>query len=277
MPRAKLIGGASLAVLLLTGAVMGGMALGHSSASAKPTAKPAPATTPAPAPATTTPTPAQSSDGGTVTVNGQPLAISLQRFSECDTDNLVCYQSFRDAELTLSITNHGNTAVFLQLGNPNPTLKVYISDTGQTSDPEVINDNHVPGYTTGTSVELAPGQTTTSKYVMKMYGPSAVATRVQVGPDASVGSGSVTLPITDSVPGGRQPDEAQAAPAPTTAAPNGGYGANAVTPQPVTPASAGKENGWNPVTGQVIHDACHTDASYTLICPPGIHPDPSDG
>jgi hypothetical protein len=49
------------------------------------------------------------------------------------------------------------------------------------------------------SQEVAPGQGVNAYYQIVMYGPDAYTTQVQVSVDASVGSGSVILPIQDSV------------------------------------------------------------------------------
>jgi hypothetical protein len=136
-----------------------------------------------------------------VTVDGQPLAIAIQNWNDSTPPFSGTYGAVRNAFLTLSITNQGNTAVSLPLanaGNLNPTppdLYVNISDSNDTSPPFSSSENGISD-----TQEVMAGQTITAQYAVTMTGPAATATQVQVSVDSSAGSGSVTLPINDSVP-----------------------------------------------------------------------------
>lgn len=148
------------------------------------------------------------SSASTVTVDGQPLAISVQSFNNTPPPTAApniegqpgvpLAPDERVGFLTLSFTNQGHSAVSVPLGEQTGAeyqapIDVTISVTDSTSPPMEQNLNF------GTQ-EVVPGQGVNAYYQIVMYGPDAYATQVQVSVDASVGSGSVTLPIQDSVP-----------------------------------------------------------------------------
>jgi hypothetical protein len=121
-----------------------------------------------------------------VTLEGQPLAISVSLQDPEDT----YYGGGRWALVTVSITNEGNSAVSVPTG-------LYVNIFSTDTDGPDVRDHYTD------SQELSPGNTYDATYDVGLGingQMGTVITKVQVSVDANDGHGSVTFPISDSVP-----------------------------------------------------------------------------
>jgi hypothetical protein len=129
----------------------------------------------------------------TVTLSLQDPSPNNYLYQDPSMPNSVCGRyGGRYAMVTVSITNGGNSAVSVPTG-------LYVNIFSTDRDGPNVTGVHVDDQ------ELAPGNTydaTYDAYLGSLGQKGTVITKVQVSVDANHGSGSVTIPVSDSVPAG---------------------------------------------------------------------------
>ena len=136
----------------------------------------------------------QSSAGkGGISINGQQVSVAISSFQNLSGSYTCNPVAPNCAELMLTVTNHGNSAVTL----PGPLVVAAVGQDGTVLSPQ--RNSVLSCDAQDSQNNVLPGNYQNLCYGFTLPSATYVVSSIQVSATAPAGSGSVTLPVTSAV------------------------------------------------------------------------------